>query len=200
MPALIQTDFTARVVWLGVNQDRATALETKRLDEMVLGFAGLESESHAGLTRPACSRVKTQYPRGTEIRNTRQLSIVCATEIAMIADKLGVDDLNPALIGASMVVEGIPDFTHIPPSSRLQDEASGATLTIDMLNRPCMLPAKPIEAAHPGKGRAFKAAAVGRRGVTAWVEREGTIALGATLRLHIPGQRAWAHLVASNAG
>jgi hypothetical protein len=30
--------------------------------------------------------------------------------------------------------------------------------------------------------------------VTAWVEREGVIALGATLRLHIPDQPVWPHL------
>jgi hypothetical protein len=43
-----------------------------------------------------------------------------------------------------------------------------------------------------GQGRAFKEAARDRRGVTAWVEREGRLALGEGLRLHVPGQRAWA--------
>ncbi|MEM6942014.1 MAG: hypothetical protein AAF509_18060 [Pseudomonadota bacterium] len=33
--------------------------------------------------------------------------------------------------------------------------------------------------------------AEGRRGVTAWVEREGMLRVGDTLRLHVPGQRAW---------
>jgi hypothetical protein len=57
-----------------------------------------------------------------------------------------------------------------------------------------MLPAKPIEARHPGMGARFKRAARNRRGVTAWVEREGVIALGATLRLHIPDQPVWRFL------
>jgi len=34
-------------------------------------------------------------------------------------------------------------------------------------------------------------AAKGRRGVTAWVEREGRLAVGDALRLHIPDQPAW---------
>ena len=63
-----------------------------------------------------------------------------------------------------------------------------------MENRPCTLPARPIEDRHPGFGKAFKAAAAGRRGVTAWVEREGTLTLGETVTLHIPDQPVWAQL------
>lgn len=194
MPALIPTAFTATVVWLGVNPDRDAALETQALSEMALGFAGHAGESRAGLTRPSDSRVLAQYKRGTPIRNTRQLSILSAEDLDAIAADMGLASLDPALVGASMVVRGIPAFTHVPPSSRLQDEASGTTLTIDMENRPCTLPAKPIEARYPGMGGRFKRAAQHRRGVTAWVEREGVIALGATLRLHIPDQPVWPHL------
>lgn len=199
MPALRPTRFTATVVWLGFNADRAAALQTAPLSEMTLGFGGFEGESHAGLTRPSDSRVLAQYKRGTPIRNTRQLSILSAEDLDAIAAGMGIDALDPALVGASIVLRGIPDFSHVPPSSRLQDEATGTTLTVDMENRPCTLPAKPIEAFHPGHGKAFKRAALNRRGVTAWVEREGTIRLGATLRLHVPDQPVWPHLDAARA-
>lgn len=76
------------------------------------------------------------------------------------------------------------------PASRLQFD-TGTTLVVDMENRPCHLPATVIDAHLPGVGRAFKAAAKGRRGVTAWVEREGMLRVGDTVRLHIPGQRVW---------
>ena len=79
----------------------------------------------------------------------------------------------------------------MPPSSRLQF-TSGATLTVDMENRPCHLPAPVIDEDAPGHGKAFKAAAKGRRGVTAWVEREGALHLGDEVVLHIPDQRVWA--------
>ena len=93
--------------------------------------------------------------------------------------------------GANMVLRGIPDFTHVPPSSRLLSPA-GPSLTIDMENRPCVLPGREVEQEAPGHGAAFKPAAAGRRGVTAWVERPGTLRLGDRLSLFIPDQRPWA--------
>jgi len=191
MPALIPTDYYATITWLGVVPDRAAGLKAVPRETLTLGFAGPEGEDHGGLTRPSCSRVLSQYPRDTVIRNTRQLSVMSAEELAAIATAMGLDTLDPSYTGATLVIEGISDFTHVPPSSRLQG-ASGATIVVDMENRPCMLPAREIEADMPGHGKAFKSAAKDLRGVTAWVEREGVFTLGERLRLHIPDQRAWA--------
>lgn len=193
MPALKPTSFIGTVTWLGVVPDRDAALQAEPTTQLRATFAGPEGEAHGGLTRPACSRVKAQYARGTIIRNTRQFSILGAEDLAAIAADMGLDALDPALVGATMVIAGLLDFTHLPPSSRLQG-AEGATLVVDMENRPCMLPARPIEGAHPGFGARFKAAAKGRRGITAWVEREGTFTLGEAISLHIPDQPVWAHL------
>ena len=157
---------------------------------MPLTFAGADGEFHAGETRPSCSRVTAQHPKGTTIRNVRQVSIVSAEELDAIAAKIGLETLDPAWLGASIVVRGIPDFSHVPPSSRLQGP-DGATLTIDMQNRPCQFPAMTIEAAQPGHGKAFRTAAKGLRGVTAWVERPGCLRIGDPLRLHVPDQRPW---------
>jgi len=190
MPALAKTSFTATITWLGVVADREAGLPSRSVTSMALGFAGPPGESHAGLTRPSCSRVLGVYPRNTPIRNTRQISIVSVEELALIAQRMGLDTLDPTLIGATMVISGIPDFTHVPPSSRLL-AASGASMTIDMENRPCVLPARPIETSHPGVGARFKPAAKGLRGVTAWVEAEGTVSVGDTLTLFIPDQPAW---------
>lgn len=192
MPALIPTRHHARVTWLGrVAQDRGD-IRAQALDSTPVTYEGIAGDRHGGLTRPACSRVAAQHPKGTEIRNVRQLSILAAEEMAAIAAEMGLEGLAPEWLGASMVLEGIPDFSHLPPSSRLQ-AADGTTLVIDMLNRPCVLPGREIEKDRPGHGAAFKAAAASRRGVTAWVEREGRLAVGDALRLHIPDQRPWAH-------
>ncbi len=190
MPALIKTEYSGKIVWLGRVPDRDAALASVAEQQLTVLFSGIVGEDHGGLTRPSCSRVATQYPKGTEIKNTRQICIVSAEEMAVVADTIGVDSFDPTWAGAGMVIEGIPDFTHIPPSSRLQ-AGSGATLTVDMVNRPCHLPAPVIDVDAPGAGKGFKSAAKGRRGVTAWVEREGILEIGDTVTLHIPDQRTW---------
>jgi MOSC domain-containing protein YiiM len=131
------------------------------------------------------------YPLETTIRNTRQITILSREELNAVATAMALDTISPELLGANMVLDGIPDLTHLPPSSRLQAE-NGTTLVIDRINLPCNIPARAIEKACPGKGKLFKSSAAGRRGVTAWVEREGTIEIGDELRLFVPDQRAWA--------
>ncbi|QIE46751.1 MOSC domain-containing protein [Pseudohalocynthiibacter aestuariivivens] len=190
MPALKPTDYTAVVTWLGCVNDRETSLRAVAREAVQLTYAGVPGESHGGLTRPACSRVSAQHPEGTEIRNERQLSILSADELALVAADMGLDALNPSWLGASLVIEGIPDFTYVPPGSRLQGP-DGVTLVVDMENRPCIYPGKVIEEERPGFGRAFLSAAKNRRGVTGWVQREGSLRIGDTLRLHTPDQRAW---------
>jgi len=193
MPILKTTDYFGRITFLGRMIGTYDLLHAEPSQSLKATFAGIEGETHAGISVPSCTRMTPLYRKNTPIANTRQVSILSAEEMAQIAAKMGLESLSPSLLGATMVVEGIPDFSHIPPSSRLQN-ASGATLTVDMENRPCVLPAKPIEAHHAGFGAKFKAAANGRRGVTAWVEREGVFRVGDRLRLHVPDQPVWAHL------
>ena len=190
MPALKLTAHYGEIIWLGAVGDRDAGLRSASSQTLSLGFAGPTGETHGGLTRASCSRVLSQYKRGTEIRNVRQLSIVSEEELSAIAHDMGIPHLDPSWIGASVVLRGIADFSYVPPSSRLQNDA-GTTLTVDMQNRPCHLPVAEIKREHPVEAKAFKAAAWGRRGVTAWIEREGKLSVGDRLRLHIPDQRPW---------
>ena len=191
MPALKPTHYTAEIVWLGavMTDDRANLMAPAR-NMLELAFDGVAGAFHAGLTRPACVRVKSQYAKGTLIRNERQLSIISQEELEQIAARMGVDALNPARLGATMVIKGIANFTHVPPSSRLT-APSGATLTIDMENLPCQFPAKSLIVDHGESAKKFKSAAKDRRGVTAWVAAEGSVAVGDILTLHIPNQPSW---------
>lgn len=198
--ALKPTDFTARIVWMGtqVIPVEKLVITSEPVIEMPLTFAGYARESHGGETRPSCSRVLSQHPRNTTIRNTRQLCVVSAEEMAEVAKKLEIEKFDYAWVGASLVLEGIPDLTHLPPSSRLQGP-DGVTIVVDMINHPCQEPAVTIAKATDGKGKAFKSAAKDRRGFTAWVEREGTLRLGDVMRLHVPDQRAWDYLADARA-
>ena len=113
MPALKKTEFVGEVTFLGRVVDREAGLQSERLDQVELDWGGMAGEAHGGLTRKSCSRVASQYPKNTEIRNVRALSVVSHEELAVIAQKTGLDQLDPTLLGASLVISGIPDFTHI---------------------------------------------------------------------------------------
>ena len=190
MPVLMPTAIEGRVIGLYVNGNREATLESKSLERVTASYDGFEGEDHGGLTRPSCSRVKLQYKRGTEIRNTRQISVLSREELASVAADMDLDVIEPEWVGANLILEGIPTLTQLPPSSRLIFE-NGASLVVDMENGPCRFAAEQIESHRPGKGLRFAKVANGRRGVTAWVEKTGEIALGESVRLHIPPQRIY---------
>jgi len=189
MPTLRETEYGAEVTWLG-QVPAGASLRAEPVDHLDLDFAGDRGARHEGINRASCSRVRNLYPEGTDIRNVRQLSILSEEEIDAIRVKMDLADLSPSYLGASIVLRGIPDFTHVPPSSRLQ-APSGLTVTIDMENRPCVMPGRELEGDHPGYGAAFKPAAQNLRGVTAWVERPGVLKLGDQLKLFVPDQGPW---------
>lgn len=194
MAILRPTDIYGTAEGLYVNPSRNQGLASSAVEDVDVSFAGFEGETHGGLTRPACVRVKLQYPRNTEIRNTRQIAILGAEELEEIAADMGLDRIDPEWIGANLVMRGIPQLTQMPPGSRLIFE-NGTSLVVDMENAPCRLAAGGIEEHRPGQGMSFPKHAAGRRGVTAWVEREGSISLGERARLHIPPQRIYAPAV-----
>ncbi len=180
----------ARTELILVNSTPDKDLSSSRIPSVEVSYRGLQGESHSGLVRSSCVRVRHQYPQGTEIRNTRQISIVSSEELAIIADGMGIAELKPEWLGANLLVSGIPDFSRIPPSTRMIF-AGGASLVVDLENSPCKYPGEVIERHHPGFGNLFANAAVGRRGVTAWVEREGQINTGDSIQLYIPPQRIY---------
>lgn len=191
MAGFVATDYTATITFLGfVPRREGAEIEAEAVTEMPLTLAGFDKEFHAGVTRPSCSRVANIHPKGTEIRNSRQMSILSEEEMEAIAAEMGLERLDPLWLGASIVLKGIPDFTHVPPASRLLS-ASGVTIVIDVENGPCNYAAKTLDTVHPGFGKTFKPAAKGRRGVTASVERGGALRVGEELKLFVPEQRAW---------
>jgi len=189
MPVLSPTNLTAVVTFLGINTD-AKDLSTTPIDEANVSYGGFEGDIHYGLTRKSCTRIKIQYPVGTEIRNTRQISAISQEEVETIKTMMQIDELDPTWIGANLLLSGIHDFSKIPPSSRLIAE-NGTSMVVDMENAPCRFPGDIIDKFKPGKGRNFAKCAMGKRGVTLWVEKEGKLKVGDTLHLHIPPECHW---------
>ncbi len=192
MAILKTTGLRGKVNELLLHRSAENEITSEPVDSAAVSFAGFDGESHSGLTRESCVRVKGQYPPGTIIRNTRQISIVSEEELQIVAGLLEIPAVEPAWLGANLCVTGVPDFTSLPPSTRLIFEG-GVSLVVDMENEPCVHPAKVIDRHYPQRGKYFVKHATGRRGVTAWVEREGRLSQGEEMAVHIPAIRAYRH-------
>lgn len=151
------------------------------------GFKG--DHRHYGITFPSNSR-QPQYPRGTLIRNYRQVSIISKEELALTGAEIGTDGLAPEWYGANLLVEGIPNLTLLPPSTRLFFPGDCA-LVVDGENNPCSNLAGAVREHLPHlniSDASFIKAAHHRRGVVAWVERAGKITAGDAVRVRLPDQ------------
>jgi len=191
-PLMTKAPFKGKVRRLLKGASRQAGLEKAEVASLTLSFDGIVGDFHTGLTRPADVRTIMLYKRDTPIRNVRQLTLVSIEELQEIAAAMGIPELKPEWLGANVLVEGIPDFTLLPPSTRLQF-TSGATIVIDMENRPCSQVAEVVARHHPQPRKALVTAALEKRGVTAWVEREGRIDAGDEIMLFLPPQRFYAH-------
>jgi hypothetical protein len=162
-------------------------LVSTRVPEVRATLEGLEGDRHAGFTRRADARVP-QYPRGTEIHNSRQVSLVAEEELAAIAANMGVPVIEPEWIGANLVLRGVPNLSHLPPMTRISFPERTA-LALEGENHPCVFPGKAIQYAYPevpGLGKRFPKAAYHLRGVVGWVERAGMIRVGDTVQIDVP--------------
>jgi len=172
---------TVREALVGLDAD---SLVTTSRPHIEINFEGVVDDRHAGITRAADARVP-HYPRGTPIRNTRQLSIVSVEELPGIAAALGVPVVPGAWLGANLVIEGIAHLTRIPAGSRMFFP-DGAALAIEGENLPCTGPGRIIAAHHPGiSASQFPKTAMHLRGLVAWVERPGMIHAGDTVEVRI---------------
>ena len=163
------------------------AFVTRELPEARVSFEGLEGDRHAGLTRLADVRTPW-FPKGTPVRNTRQLSLVSSEELAEVAEALAVPKVLAAWLGANLELAGVPNLTHLPPGTRLFFPGD-AVLAVEGENEPCTGPGRVIEAHYPDREKLasrFVKAAWQRRGLVAWVERPGVIRAGDGVRVMLP--------------
>ena len=194
MPHLLsKAPFVGRTKKLLLSADRETSLEKTEVGQVELLFSGIKGDFHGGLTRKSDVRTIKQYPRDTDIRNVRQLTIVSDEELAEIASLMGIPEMKAEWLGANLVTSGIPDLTMLTPSTRMQFP-SGATIVVDMENFPCRQVADVVAEHYPEPKAGLVASAINKRGLTAWVEREGVIAAGDDIILWVPQQRLYAHM------
>ncbi|MER9615890.1 MOSC domain-containing protein [Mesorhizobium sp. M0207] len=165
--------------------------ETRAVDTLQLGFDGIDGDFHAGTTRRSGGR-EPWYPRDTEMRNERQLSIVAADELAIVAERMGIAEIKPEWIGANLLIDGLPRLSMLP-SGTLLFFKGGATVKVDAQNGPCRIAGRSVAenagmADHEAGALLFPKAAKRLRGLVAWVEKPGTIAAGEEISVRVPEQ------------
>jgi hypothetical protein len=181
----MKTKLTGIVTGIYLGQHRHT-IESSRVPGVKATFEGLQGDLHAGLTRLSDVRVP-HYPRRTIIRNTRQFSMLSIEELAEVAQAMEIAEVLPQWVGANLAMQGIPNLTLLPPSTRIFFPGD-AVLVVDAENMPCTGPGEAIQQHYPDRPKLvqkFPKAAMHKRGVVGWVEREGYIAEGDTVWLRL---------------
>jgi len=162
-------------------------LETETIPFIHLDHEGIPGDRHYGYLKKSGGRDKWLHARGTLIANHRQWSAVSPEEMSAVARDMALPRMNPEWIGANLLLSGFPDFTSIPPLSRICIGPE-AVLVVYGENEPCDLPMPWIEQGSGLKpSLPFSKAARKKRGLVGWVERPGLISAGDTARVYLPG-------------
>ena len=164
---------------------------TRPVDALELTFEGIAGDFHAGHTRRSGGR-EPWYPRGTEMRNERQLSLVAADELARVARDMGIGEVRPEWIGANLLIADIPRLSMLPAGTMMFFKG-GVTLKIDGQNVPCRIAGRSIaeHARMPDREAGsllFPKVARRLRGLVAWVEKPGRIEVGEEISVRVPEQ------------
>nr|WP_319386628.1 molybdenum cofactor sulfurase [uncultured Roseibium sp.] len=162
---------------------------TAPAERLELSFEGVPGDRHAGFTRKSGGR-EPWYPRGTEMCNERQVSILSVDELFEIAARMEIGELKPEWIGGNILISAIANLTRIPPRTRLVFEG-GTVIRVDGDNAPCRFAGAAIAANYPdreGLDLLFPKVARGLRGLVGYVEKPGVIEGGETVTAHIPEQ------------
>ena len=178
----------ARVLMAGEARAKdAQGFVSAGIAALEVSFGGIPGERHFGFTRPADARVPW-YKRGSELRNTRQVSLVSVEELVEIAALMGLPEVRPEWLGANIVIAGVPRFSFLPAGSRLFF-TGGAVLAAEGYNAPCSISGAAV-AAGSGQGGTldFVKPATRRRGIVASVERPGRIEAGCAVEIAVPEQ------------
>ncbi len=167
---------------VSVSAGGADDLSKQEQESIEVNLSGIVGDHHAGASREAYDGERE--PEGTVLRNDRQWSAVSREELTVISGQL--DLLQPiaaATVGANLCFEGIEDLSLLPRGTRFKFP-SGAALTVEEYNPPCIDMGAQIAAKHTRRdGQALKPRdwlrpASGRRGLVGVVDVAGVIRAG----------------------
>ncbi len=172
------------------------------VEEAYFTMQGPRGDKHAGFYRQLSGHdidyVRTSnLKRGDPIFNWRTWTGLSVEEIREIERKLGHVIPQGCLL-ENIVVEGIPNFSKLPPTSRLvfpefpaahpDDSDRQAVLAVWEENTPCKVVGKRLEDHHGVDGlmTRFREAAEGLRGVMGLVLSPGKVKVGDFVLVYPP--------------
>jgi hypothetical protein len=176
---------------LAANAGGRLGFQSAPCSRLTVDHEGIVDNRHRGWTRKADAR--TPYlKRGKPIRNDRQVSLVSVEDLAAIAQLFDLPVVDPAWLGANVVVSGLAHFSYLPRGTRLF--TGDAILTVTDQNAPCSLTGEAIAVAtgHNNIKLAFAKRAQGLRGLVAAIEHPGVIEAGVALEARLPAQWIYA--------
>lgn len=161
---------------------------TRACERLMLDLTGIPGDLHGGATRKAGAR-EPWLPRGTVLRNDRQLSALGEEELAKVAESLDLAKLLPEWIGGNLLFSGLDGFSKIAPGSRLAIGGTwsgvgrfdgGAVLRVEAYNFPCRQAGRTmgVLAGRPDLEFAFVKAAASLRGLVLSVDLAGPVTPG----------------------
>ena len=173
--------------------DRNSGFVTTAMDALSLTFEGIPGDRHSGWTRRAGGR-EPWYPRGAEMRNERQISLLAPDELLQIAERLGVAEVRPEWIGGNLLIDGVSCFSMLPSGTRLSFE--GEAVIVIGAREPSMpflgrLDRAPLSRQAGNRTRILQSCRR-LRGLVGWAERPGVIRPGGAVAVQIPEQ--WIYL------
>lgn len=162
--------------------------EDKSLIEVSL--EGIVGDVHSGFIRGADAR-DTGIKRGTPVRNWRQWSAVSAEELAIVAERMSLAEIDPKFLSANLTLSGVPNFTSLPRGTELRFPDQ-TILVVEEENDPCLGPGKEIASVHPDKKpQEFVKAALHLRGLVGVVYRAGYIRVGDAVEIRVYEPRSY---------
>lgn len=158
-------------------------------DQIICTLLGIEGDKHAGEFRDSSGvrereiffRPKTDVR--AKVMNWRQWSAVSVEEMLLLAHKYGLPETPDVakhlaqLVGANMLVSGIPLFTQLAPTSLLAfPECSWMVMSE---NLPCLGAGNQIEQFYPqARAAEFAKLAMGIRGLVGTIFEAGIVKVG----------------------
>ena len=164
------------------------------VDKLLLAPDGIIGDRHRSEYKFAGAQERHIVPKGSYVKNMRQITIVSVEELHAIAESLGIKFIAASELSANILIEGIEDLTHLSTNYYMcfrggRGSEINAVLRLMGENLPCIVAGGNVQEANQGqdvKSR-FVKAAFGKRGQVAIIYSPGIIRPGDTVEL-IPHQ------------